>query len=263
MRRSAVLLLAFVLAASTAAPVQAQTGNACPPGQVPHYVAGFAALKGAVGSPMGDPVTCEFADPNGTGDVHQRTTTGLAFWRKSTNTPTFTNGTEHWALNGTLVLYWTGTSIDPPQAAPADRLFRADPREATLHLSDLGRGWVLRSEDTEGLSSGFYSAQYTLGVAPTYTVDELMISSAFVCPTVSLAETIFTSNVTSPLDGWLPTYTPALGDDAVAFIRTSNGAHHLIVRVQNVVLDLWGGSTIDIPVRYMQILIPRVRARVI
>src|SRR5262249_36337290 len=55
----------------------------------------------------------EFADPNGTGDVHQTTTTGLAFWRKSTNTPTFTNGWEHWAHSSRGWLCWTGQSIDP------------------------------------------------------------------------------------------------------------------------------------------------------
>jgi hypothetical protein len=90
-----------------------------PPGQRVRYVFGFADLYGHLADWMGDAATCEFADPNATGDVHQRTTTGLAFWRKSTNTPTFTNGNEHWALTGRDMVYWTGSSIDPASDAIA------------------------------------------------------------------------------------------------------------------------------------------------
>jgi hypothetical protein len=61
---------------------------------------------------MGNPVECEHANPDN-GDTLQNTTTGLAFYRKSTNTPTFTNGTEHWALTTEGEVYWTGGSIDP------------------------------------------------------------------------------------------------------------------------------------------------------
>ena len=102
-----------VVPAPTAA---AQTAQGCQAGEVPHFTFGFADLKAHIGGPMGDPVTCEFADPNGTGDVHQRTTTGLAFWRKSTNTPTFTNGFDHWAETPQGWVTWTGASVDPPLA---------------------------------------------------------------------------------------------------------------------------------------------------
>lgn len=85
----------------------------CSPGRVPQFVFGFADLRTMLGDVMGQPATCEFPDPNGTGDVHQRTTSGLAFWRKDTNTPTFTNGSEHWASTPAGWVYWTGTSIDP------------------------------------------------------------------------------------------------------------------------------------------------------
>ena len=57
---------------------------------------------------MGGAITCEFADPNGTGDVHQQTTKGLAFWRKRSNTPTFTNGYDHWALTTAGLVHWIG-----------------------------------------------------------------------------------------------------------------------------------------------------------
>jgi hypothetical protein len=96
--------------------VVAQTSTTC---QAIKYVFGFATLYSVLADWMGDPVTCEFTDPNGTGDVHQRTTVGLAFWRKSTNTPTFTNGNEHWALVGRGMVYWTGSSIDPSSDAIA------------------------------------------------------------------------------------------------------------------------------------------------
>jgi len=59
----------------------------CAGGESPHYEFGFAALQRLLGAEMGQPLTCEFADPNGTGDVHQKTTRGLAFWRKEHQYP--------------------------------------------------------------------------------------------------------------------------------------------------------------------------------
>jgi predicted metalloprotease len=105
MRRVAALVA--LLAAIFVAPV---AGYAC----TPHYEAGFAALHTLLGEQMGEATSCEFGDPNGSGDVHQQTSRGLAFWRKSTNTPTFTDGFQHWALTDEGPLYWTGSSIDPP-----------------------------------------------------------------------------------------------------------------------------------------------------
>src|ERR687886_1012176 len=101
-----VLLATLVLVPAPTAAAQAAQG--CQPGQAPQFTFGFAELKAHIGEAMGEPVTCEFSDPNGTGDVHQRTTTGLAFWRKSTNTPSFTNGFEHWAHSERGWLYWLG-----------------------------------------------------------------------------------------------------------------------------------------------------------
>ena len=51
---------------------------------------------------------------SGTGDMHQQTTKGLAFWRKGTNTATFTNGSEHWGNTPRGWVEWSGTSVDPP-----------------------------------------------------------------------------------------------------------------------------------------------------
>src|SRR2546421_8245224 len=91
--------------------VNAQSTNFCAPGQSPHYAFGFADLKAQIGDAMGDPLTCEFPDPKGTGDVHQQTSKGLAFWRKSTNTPTFTNGWQHWGHTPRGWVTWVGNSI--------------------------------------------------------------------------------------------------------------------------------------------------------
>ncbi len=69
-----------------------------------------------LGEMIGTPVTCEFADPSGSGDVLQQTSSGLAFWRKATNTLTFTDGNRHWALTSGGWVQWTGPSVDPPTA---------------------------------------------------------------------------------------------------------------------------------------------------
>jgi hypothetical protein len=98
-------------------PGSAQTAPHCDAGPGPSFVFGFADLKARLGGTMGDPVSCEYADPNGTGDTLQDTSTGLAFWRKATNTPTFTDGWNHWGLTDVGLVAWTGTAIDPPASA--------------------------------------------------------------------------------------------------------------------------------------------------
>jgi hypothetical protein len=100
-------------APKSAAPV----AKGCGAGQTPTFALGFAGLRAHLGDTVGDPTTCEFADPNGSGDVLQQTSRGLAFWRKSSNTPTFTNGNEHWALTSSGWVTWSGSSIDPPTAS--------------------------------------------------------------------------------------------------------------------------------------------------
>lgn len=95
------------------APAQAAAPY-CQPGERPAFLFGFAALREQLGPRMGDPTSCNYGDPKGSGDTLQNTTAGLAFYRRSTNTPTFTNGFEHWALTASGMVYWTGDSIDPP-----------------------------------------------------------------------------------------------------------------------------------------------------
>ena len=79
----------------------------------PQFSGGMAALKAALGSSMGEPVECERAT-SPQGDTQQKTTVGLAYYRKNLNLACFTTGWDHWALvNGGLV-HWTGDAVDPP-----------------------------------------------------------------------------------------------------------------------------------------------------
>ena len=90
----------------------------CRPGQARQFVFGFAALKAQLGPIMGEPIECEHSN-DANGDTLQRTTTGLAFWRKSTNTLTFTDGYRHWELMPGGTVYWEGPPIDLPEVAAA------------------------------------------------------------------------------------------------------------------------------------------------
>jgi hypothetical protein len=82
----------------------------------PIFVYGFADLKARVGGKMGEPLECERAI-HPSGDTNQRTTMGLAYYRKGVNIPTFTNGSEHWALTTQGLVYWIGDVVDPPVSA--------------------------------------------------------------------------------------------------------------------------------------------------
>jgi hypothetical protein len=97
-----------------AQPAAAQAAPFCGQGEVPRFSNGLARLASVVGPSMGQPTECEHTETPG-GDVVQRTSTGLAYWRKSTNVPTFTTGAEHWAVVDDGLEAWTGTSVDPPR----------------------------------------------------------------------------------------------------------------------------------------------------
>jgi hypothetical protein len=111
---SAPIVCALLLLLSSTVAGSAQSAPRCGPGESPTYVFGFASLHDQLDAGMGQPVSCEYADPNGSGDTLQDTTGGLAYWRKATNTPTFTDGATHWALTEIGLVSWTGPSIDPP-----------------------------------------------------------------------------------------------------------------------------------------------------
>jgi hypothetical protein len=115
------LPLLLLLAAALLGPapvVSAQPAPFCQAGQGPAFLHGFGTLKSRIGAAMGDPIECEHPHA-ASGDALQQTTTGLAFYRESTNTPTFTDGDRHWALTAAGLVYWEGLAIDPPiTAAP-------------------------------------------------------------------------------------------------------------------------------------------------
>ena len=111
-----VLLTLGTLLFTPAPAAFAQSAPYCGQGSSPTFVYGFADLKARLGATMGDPIECEHTDGSN-GDVLQQTTTGLAFWRKSTNTPTFTDGYHHWALVSGSLVAWDGQSVDPPNTA--------------------------------------------------------------------------------------------------------------------------------------------------
>ena len=120
--RFAILLAVLLVPESPA--WAAQAFPACPIGQTPSFAFGFAALRQQLGPAMGDPVECEHADP-GTGDALQRTTTGLAIYRRDSNTSMFTNGQEHWALTTLGLAHWSGwhgnaTPLGAPTTGPIE-----------------------------------------------------------------------------------------------------------------------------------------------
>ncbi|MBV9325379.1 MAG: hypothetical protein JO352_16525 [Chloroflexi bacterium] len=81
---------------------------------------GFAQLKAQLGPIMGDPTEDEHGNPDNC-DTQQQTTTGLAYWRCSSNMLTFAalpDGAMHWASapSGSGLVEWTGTQDPPPDA---------------------------------------------------------------------------------------------------------------------------------------------------
>lgn len=111
------LLLIFTLGITVNTKVL-RAANFCGIDEEPQFYFGIAYLKSLLGPVMGDPVECEHANP-ANGDALQHTTTGLAFYRKATNTPTFTDGWTHWAWTENGLVTWVGDSIDPPNIKPS------------------------------------------------------------------------------------------------------------------------------------------------
>jgi hypothetical protein len=104
---------------------------------------------------VGQPLECEHTDPV-SGDSLQQTSTGLAFYRKSTNTPTFTTGYDHWALTPQGLHYWTGSSVDPPIARD--------------NFSDSTSGWWPTVE-TDRIALGYDGATYRMALQePSLTI---------------------------------------------------------------------------------------------
>jgi hypothetical protein len=109
------LMLIWILVITPQSGASAQMAPYCQPDQAPQFRLGLARLKAHVGPEMGEPIECEHADPQ-SGDVLQRTTTGLAIHFGTSDMPTFTTGYDHWALTPGGVAHWTGwhTGMTPP-----------------------------------------------------------------------------------------------------------------------------------------------------
>jgi hypothetical protein len=181
-----------------APPAAAQTVTGCAEDQAPSFVFGFADLQAWLGETMGAAVTCEYADPNGTGDTEQNTSTGLAFWRKSTNTPTFTDGSTHWALTAQGKVTWSGDSIDPSAdavfitwIAPARAKTTGCVNAAGLPDADCTPGAVNPDVTPETIATTICTSGYTARVRPptSYTRPlELQLLAAYGQPGASPAE---------------------------------------------------------------------------
>jgi hypothetical protein len=87
----------------------AQAAPFCHAGETPHFSFGLADLKAALGNTMGEPTECEHPNSSN-GDTLQQTTTGMAVYRQSANSPEFTDGWNHWALEPAGVVAWSGDS---------------------------------------------------------------------------------------------------------------------------------------------------------
>ena len=110
--RLLVALVLLLTVTASPAPLLAAP-EFCAPGETPQFRFGFAFLSSRLGETMGNPIECEHGNP-ANGDPLQATTTGLAYYRSYTNTPTFTDGWNHWAWTASGLVYWTGSSPDPP-----------------------------------------------------------------------------------------------------------------------------------------------------
>jgi hypothetical protein len=170
----AAMLMVMVMLTTGGAPLaqrltRPQPLPQCQVGQWPQFNYGFAALRLDIGDQMGEPVECEHAIDI-SGNTAQRTTTGLASYDNSMNTPTFTRGNDHWALNNRGLVYWTGpfgwnipsdvVVIAPPDATRLAQIAQQNSR-ANAHVwpSVFGSG---RADGDNPMSSSTATAHNEL-----------------------------------------------------------------------------------------------------
>ena len=105
-----------VAVAPSASPAAATVQSDVCTAAAPRYVLAMARLQARLGADMGAPTECERV-VDASGNTEQKTTTGLAYYRASLNTPVFTNGVEHWALTADGLVHWTSDDLEPPRGA--------------------------------------------------------------------------------------------------------------------------------------------------
>lgn len=138
-RTAAIVISVFALLGATVVaprPVEAQGAAHCPPGQSPQFVLGIGQLHQRLGATMGVPLECEHINPEN-GDTVQHTTTGLAYYRPSINTPIFTDGQTHWALSGNQLVMWRNQSVEPPRPTAVESTYLATARPLAQQLDAL------------------------------------------------------------------------------------------------------------------------------
>lgn len=94
------------------------TAPYCAADQAPAFALGLTSLKSRLGDVMGTPVECEHP-VSPAGDTIQQTTTGLAAYKTSTSTVSFTDGWRHYALTPRGFVTWEGPESDPPAGVPS------------------------------------------------------------------------------------------------------------------------------------------------
>jgi hypothetical protein len=132
MRRALVLiplLLAVLMGISAPFLARAEPSPFCSDETPPKVDQAFASLATVVGEGVGAPIECAHVE-QATGDLQQATAGGLFYLRKSTNTATFTDGAEHWAVRGAQSLHWTTSEADPPSTAETRTLASAGSQPA-------------------------------------------------------------------------------------------------------------------------------------
>lgn len=173
-----------VVMLATPAAVAAQTGPHCAPGQPARFLFGIGELQERLGPLMGTPLECEHVDP-ATGATIQRTTTGLASFRATTNMPTFTDGSVYYALAHGQVWRWRGASEDLPQPSPTEAAYlaatatfrdRLGAMQAKLRgiqdLANSGQIDAVPSADLSALASDLWAArQAFLAARPSVRLD--------------------------------------------------------------------------------------------
>jgi hypothetical protein len=133
-----VAIAAALFAVSSAAPVAAQSAPFCAAGQQPDFVLGFAKLHQRLGAGMGVALECEHTNPPSS-DATQQTSTGLAYFRSGSGLVAFTNGFEHYALDGDELLEAQDSDIDAGEALLQARL---DPGPSAGESADLSAAAV-------------------------------------------------------------------------------------------------------------------------
>jgi hypothetical protein len=104
----------LLLSSRTSGLAHADAAPFCDQDKAVEWLPALVPLTEQLGETMGDPIEC--AHPAGdSDDTLQQTSTGLALLRATTGAPTFTDGTNHWALIASGLVTWTGASLDPPR----------------------------------------------------------------------------------------------------------------------------------------------------